>query len=94
VAISLLLLLLLSLLAQDGFSGQLDFVTFQADDLHHDLIALLENIPNISNAVFVDFRDVEQPVGSREQFDKGAEIRNANDFSTVSFSYLRSRRQI
>src|SRR5215510_66430 len=88
------LLLLLSLVAEHGFARKLDLVSFQADDLDHDLVAFLEYIPHVANAALIDFRDVKYTLGPRKNLDEGAEIRDTYDFSTIRLSDFRSGRQV
>ena len=68
---------------------QLDLVAFDADHLHHDLIAFLQLIPDIANPVFGDFRNVQQAVGAGEDLDERAEIRDADDFAEIGLADFR-----
>src|SRR5215510_4885339 len=88
------LLLLLSLVAEHGFARKLDLISFQADDLDHNLIAFLEYIPHVANAALIDFRDVKQAIRSRKNLDERTKIGNAYDFSTIRLSDFGSGGQV
>ena len=51
-------------------------MVFGAGNVGEDgvLVAFLQFVADIADAVLGDFADVQQPVGTREDFDKGAEI--------------------
>ena len=55
-----------ALLAQHGLAAQLDAVALDSKDLHQDLIALAQLVLDFLDAVFGDFRNVEQAVGAGE----------------------------
>ncbi len=67
----------LGFVAQDGFAGKLDLVAFLADALDHDLLAFFQLVAHVLDATVGDFRDVQQAVGAREDFDERAEINDA-----------------
>src|SRR5215813_7459676 len=90
----MLLLLLLSLITEHGFARELDLISFQADDLDHNLIAFLEYIPHVANAALIDLRDVKQTIGSRKNLDGCAEIGNTHDLSPIRLSDFRSGGQV
>ena len=90
----LFLFLFLFLFAQDSFPRKFDLVAFQADHFHHHLIAFLQHVSNVSDAALVDFGNMKQAVGAREDFDEGAEIRDANDFAAIRLAHFRCGRQV
>ena len=72
------------LLAQDGFAAQADLVAFDVDHLYQHLIAFLQLVVDVLDAVLGDFADVQQAVGAGEDFDERAEFLNANHLAPVN----------
>src|SRR5215469_1135759 len=66
-----------TLLLQDCLARQLDAIAFDGQHLHQDLIAFLQFVANVGNAVFRDFTDVQQSVGAWNDLDKRSEVRQA-----------------
>src|SRR5205809_4833777 len=64
------------------------------DHLYQDLLALLQLVANVLDAVVRDFRHVEQAVGAGHDFDEGAEVGDALNFSQIGFVELRCGRQL
>src|SRR5205085_9280367 len=62
------------LLSKDRFSRKLNLIALFADALHHDLLAFLHLIANVSNTAVRDLRDVEQTVKARQNFDECADV--------------------
>ncbi len=75
-------------LTQDGLAGEADLVALDSQHLDQHLVAQLQLIANVADALFGDFADVEQAVGARENFDEGAEVREAHDLTEISLADL------
>src|ERR1051326_3653292 len=82
------LLQLLALLFEDGAAAQLDLVALEGKNLDQDLVAFLQFVANIANAVFGYFADVEETVSARKDLDKGAEIHEADDLTQVGLAHF------
>src|SRR5882724_10467222 len=52
----------LSLFAQNCLAAQLDLVAFEREDLDQNLVAFLQLVPHLFNAVLGDFADMQQAV--------------------------------
>src|SRR5713226_6899469 len=50
----------LPLLPQNRLAAQLDLVAFERQDFHQNLVALLQLVPHLFNAVLGDFADMQQ----------------------------------
>src|SRR5262249_25821502 len=61
-----------ALLFENGFAGQLDAIAFDAQDLHQHLVAFLQFVTDFAHAMFGDLADVQQAIGSGNDFDEGA----------------------
>jgi hypothetical protein len=64
-----------ALLFQNRFARQPDAVAFNRQHLHQHLIAFLQLVADVANAMLRYFADVQQPVGARNDFDESSEIR-------------------
>ena len=53
------------------------------DDLHLDLVALLEHVLDALDALVRDLGDVHEAVGVRQDLDEGAEVGDALDDAVV-----------
>ena len=82
------------LLAQDGFAAQADFVAFDVDHLHQHLIAFLQLVVDVLDAVLGDLADVQQAVSAREDFHEGAKLDEANHLAQIRLSDLGRGRQV
>src|SRR5579864_9820360 len=51
---------LFALFAQDRFAAQLDFVAFERQDFDQNLIAFLQLVAHVLNAIFRDLADMQQ----------------------------------
>src|SRR5882724_865145 len=80
---------LAALVAQNSFPRKLDLVTFTTDALNQDLLALFEFIAHILDAPVSDLRNVQQPVGSREDLNECAKVHNPRDGPKIRLAYLR-----
>src|SRR5271170_6500581 len=64
----------LALFLENRFAAEFDFVAFERQDLDQNLVAFLQLVSNLLDAVFRDLADVQQPVSAGENLDKRAEI--------------------
>src|SRR3989304_1358466 len=87
-----------ALALRDGvFSFLLELLVREADlsvpvDLEnpdHDLVALLVDVGNGPDPVFADLGNVEEPVGSGEEFHEGAELHDPPPPPRVDFAFFR-----
>src|SRR5512146_1029411 len=68
-----------ALLFQNGLTRETNPVAFHGQDFHEDLIAFLQFVADVLDAVLGDFADVQQAIGSGDDLDEGAEIGEARD---------------
>jgi len=68
-------LLLFAGFADQGFAGEANLVALDGENLDEDLVAELEFIANVANAMLGDFADVQEAVSAGEKFDESAEFR-------------------
>ena len=66
-----------ALLLENGFARQPDAVAFDGQHLHQHLVAFLQFVADILDAVLGDFADVQQAVGAGNDLDERAEVRQA-----------------
>src|ERR1700722_7536377 len=83
-----------ALFFQDRLARQTDTVAFHCENFHQHLVAFFQLVANIGNSMLRHFADVQQAVGSRNNLDERAEIREARDFPEISLPYFRGRRQV
>ena len=83
-----------ALLFQNCLARKADAVAFDRQDFHQHLVAFLQFVANIFNAMFGNFADVQQAFGSRNDFDERAEIRQPSDFAEISLAYFGGRRDV
>src|SRR6267143_1087717 len=79
-------LLLFAGFADEGLAREADFVALDGENLDEDLVAKLQLVANVADAVLGDFADVQEAVGAREELDEGAKLREANDFAEIGFA--------
>jgi len=63
-----------ALLAQDCLARELDAIAFDGQNLHQDLIAFVQLVAHVLDAVLGNLADVQQAIGSREDFDECSKI--------------------
>jgi hypothetical protein len=63
-----------ALFLQDGLAGQPDPVTFHRKHLYEYLVAFFQLIADVLDAMLGDFTDVQEPIGSGQNFDKRTEV--------------------
>jgi hypothetical protein len=83
-----------ALLLEDGLPRKPNAIALNRKHFHQNLIAFLQFIAHIFDAMLSHFTDVEQPVGSRNDFDECPEIRQAGHRAQISLPYLGRRRQV
>src|SRR5215470_6544552 len=71
------LLLFFASFLDKGFARKADFVAFDGKHFDHDLIAELQLVANVADAMFGNFTDMEQAIGTGEKLDEGAEFRES-----------------
>src|SRR5277367_6406263 len=64
-----------ALLLEDSLARKPDAIALNRQHFHQNLIALLELIAHILNAMLRHFADVQQPIGPRNDLDERPEIR-------------------
>src|SRR5712691_7983879 len=79
-------LLLFAGFANERFAGEADLVALDGEHLNEDLVAELQLIANVADAMFGDFADMQEAVGAGEKLDEGAELREANDFAEIGLA--------
>src|SRR5713226_770629 len=79
-------LLLFAGFADERFAREANLVALDGENLDEDLVAELQLIANVANAMLGDFADVQEAVGAREKLDEGAEFREAHDFAEVGLA--------
>src|SRR5580704_10393699 len=85
---------LCALLLEDGLARKPNAITLNRKHLHQHLIALLELVAHILDAMLSHFADVQQPVGPRNDLNERPEIRQPGDRSQVSLPHLGGSRKI
>src|SRR5206468_3990108 len=69
-----------------GFAGEANLIALDGEHFNENLVAELEFVANVADAVFGDFADVQEAVGAGEKFDESAELREANDFAKIGLA--------
>src|SRR5580698_535344 len=83
-----------ALLLKNRLPRKPDAIALNRKHFHQHLIAFLQFIANILNAMLGDFADVQQPVGAWDNLDKCAEIRQPRHRAKISLAHFGGRRQI
>src|SRR5229473_7500737 len=73
-------------LADESFAREADLIALDGEHFHEDLVAQLQFIANVADAMLGDFADVQQAVGAGEKLDESAELRQPNDFAEISLA--------
>src|SRR5690349_12780877 len=79
------------LFLQNCLAGEPDAVALDREYLHQNLVAFLEFIANIFYAVLGNLADMQQAVGTRQDFYERAEIGEPGNLSQVCLAHLRRR---
>src|SRR5712664_2927294 len=79
-------LLLFASFADEGLARKADLVALDGKNLDEDLVAELQLIANVADAMLGDFADVQEAVGAGEELDESAELREANDFAEIGLA--------
>ena len=77
-----------ALLFENGLARQPDAIAFDRQHFHQNLIAFLQLVANIFNAMFRDFADVQQTIGAGDDLDKRAEVSQPRDSAEIGLSDL------
>src|SRR5580693_703876 len=85
---------LCALLLEDGLARKPNAITFNRKHFHQHLIAFLQLVAHILNAMLSHFADVQQPISPRNNFDESPEIRQPRHGPKISLPYLGRSRQI
>jgi hypothetical protein len=80
-----------ALLFQDGFARQLNAIAFDGQHFHQHLVAFLQLVAHIVDAVLGNFADVQQAIGAGNDFDEGAEVRQSRNLAQVGLAYFGGR---
>ena len=83
-----------ALLFQNRLARQPDAVAFHRQHFHQHLVAFLQLIADIADAMLRHFTDVQQPIGTRQNFDKRSKVRQPRDFPEIRLPYFRRRRNV
>ena len=83
-----------ALLLQDRLARKPDTVAFDGQHLHQHLVAFLQLIAHIGNAMLRHFTDVQQTFGSRNNLNKRSKIGQPSHFSQIGLPYLGRRGDI
>src|SRR5882757_6021393 len=89
-AAAIFLGLLVARFLDKGFARQADLVAFDRQHLYQNLVAELQLIANVADAVFGNFADVQQAVGAGEEFDESAEFRQADNLAKIRLADFRA----
>src|ERR1051326_2681519 len=83
-----------ALLFQNRLARQPDTVAFHGQHLHQYLIAFFQLVAYIGNAMFRHFADVQQSLGTGNNFDKRSEVRQPRDFPEIRLADFCRRRDV
>jgi hypothetical protein len=83
-----------ALLAQNRFAAQLDSVPFNAQDFHQHLVTFLQLVFHFLHSMFRNLADVQQAIGSRNDFDERAKLRQPHHFTQIRLPDFRHCRQV
>src|ERR1035441_3722689 len=77
---------LLALFFEHRAAAEFDFVAFERQALDQNLVAFLQLVADVLDAVLGDLADVQQAVGSREDFHEGPEIHQPHHFAEIGLA--------
>src|SRR6185312_2523990 len=83
-----------ALLAQNRFAAQLNAVAFNPQDFDQDLVAFLEFVFHFFHPMFSNLADVQQPIGSRNDFDERAKLSQPHHFAQIRLADFRHCREV
>src|SRR4029077_20003000 len=83
------LLLFLARLADQRLTRQPDLVALNRKHLDQHLVAQLQLIADVANAMLRNLADVQQAVGAREKFDERAKLGQPHDLAEIRLADLR-----
>src|SRR5438876_3684473 len=79
-------LLFFASFADQGLAREANLVALDGKNLDENLVAELQLVANVADAMLGDFADVQEAVGAGEKFDECAELRQANDFAEIGLA--------
>src|SRR3989338_6420593 len=82
------------LVAQDRLAAEPDTVSVHVDHLHQDLLALLDLVLDLLDAVLRDLGDVRQALHPGKNLHEGPEVGDARDFAEAGLADLRLGRDL
>ena len=85
---------LLALLAQDSLTGEFDSIALDRQHLDKNLVALAQLVFDFLDAMFRDLGDVQEAVGSGEDFDERAKLSQPNHLAEIGLAHLRGGGQV
>src|ERR1017187_7000352 len=77
---------LLALFFEHRAAAEFDFVAFERQALHQNLVAFLQLVADDLDAVLGDLADVQQTVGPGEDFHEGPEIHQPHHLAEIGFA--------
>jgi hypothetical protein len=83
-----------ALLAQNRLAAQLNAVPFNSQDFHQYLVAFLQFVFHFFHSMFGNLADMQQTIGSRNDFDERAKLSQSHHFAQVRLADFRHRCQI
>src|SRR5260370_3823594 len=83
-----------ALVLQNGLARETNAMTFNGKHFDQHLIGFFEFSVDIGNTMLSNFADVQQTIGSGEDFHKGAKFSQPNDFPEVGLPYFGYGREI
>src|ERR1700736_2252538 len=83
------LLLLLARFANQRLAREPDLVALDREHLDQHLVAQLQLIAHVANAMLGNFADVQQTVGAGEHLHERADLRQPHHFAEISLADLR-----
>jgi hypothetical protein len=71
---------------------ELDFIALFADAFDHNLLTFFQLVAHVAHAAIRNFRNMQQTVNARENFDERAEINNSGNRAEIRFADFGFRR--
>src|SRR2546422_8006838 len=73
---------------EQRLAGEANLIALDRKHLHQHLIAQLEFVADVADALLSNLADVKQPIRAGKDLDKGAEFGQAHDLAEVSLADL------
>src|SRR6516225_5649777 len=77
-----------ALLFENRLARQFDAIAFNGQHLHQDLVAFLQLVAYIVDAMLRDFADVQQAIGAWQNLDERSELGEARYLAEVGLPYF------